>query len=56
MTVEDEQKIKQAIKIALTGVFATSGEFTPQQTEKITQAILAALVAYDKINPSSRAK
>lgn len=29
MTVEDEQKIKQAIKIALTGVFGND-EFTPQ--------------------------
>ncbi|MBR4383674.1 MAG: hypothetical protein IKP64_08960 [Selenomonadaceae bacterium] len=55
MTAEDEQTIKLAVKNALSGVFGNT-EFTPQQAEKITQAILAALVAYDKINPSSRAK
>ena len=55
MTTDEEQAIKLAVKTALTGIFGNT-EFTPQQTEKLINAIVAALVAYDKINPSSRSK
>lgn len=55
MTIDEEQAIKQAVRAALTGVFGNA-EFTPQQTEKLINAIVAALATYEKLNPSSRSK